>query len=161
MKDAFAEAIAACVRGWREAFGRSPTARELVHAFEVCVASGADDYVADPAAARELFLPARPPAKLTPAYSCKPRWHDDSLELELVPPRNGSLRCMFEISDGVLAIDYWVSIYPTPPTDADCRRYLARHAVAAWRERHPAQHVTRARFRSIQTLADPVDIDLA
>jgi hypothetical protein len=160
VKAAFAEAIATCVRGWRDAFDRAPNAGELVHAFEVCLAAGADDYVADPAAARELFSPTRPPAKLTPAYSSKVSWQNNVLTLELVPPRSGSLRCMFEVKDDVLAIDYWVSIYPTAPTDADCRRYLTRHAVAAWRERHAGHVVSRARLRAIESLADPVDVEL-
>ena len=160
MKSAFADAIATCVRSWREAFGRPPSARELVHAFEVCLAARADHYVVDPAAARELFAPAQPPAKLTPAYSSKVSWRADQLELTLAPPRSGSLRCLFDAKDGVLSIDYWVSIYPASPTAADCRRYLARHAVAAWRERYPGHAVHHARFRAIESLVDPVDVAL-
>jgi hypothetical protein len=160
VKAAFAEAIATCVRGWRDAFERPPYAGELVHAFEVCLAASADDYVADPVAACELFSPTRPPAKLTPAYSSKVSWRDDHLTLELVPPRYGSLSCVFEAKDQLLAIDYWVSIYPQPPTDTDCRRYLMRHAVSAWRERNPRTVVSRVRLRAIESLADPVDVEL-
>jgi hypothetical protein len=161
MKDAFAEAIATCTRGWQDRWKRPPTTRELVHAFEVCLAASADEYVADPGAARELFLPTTPPAKLTPAFSCKVTWPDAmTIELTLVPPRNGSLRCMLEATkDGVLFVDYWVSIYPEPPTDADIRRYLAKHAVAAWQAKHP-QPLTRAIIRSVQSLADPVELAL-
>ena len=76
-------------------------------------------------------------------------------------PRHGSLRCTLEATnDGVLFVDYWVSIYPEPPTDADIRRYLAKHAVDAWQAKHP-QALARAIIRSVQSLADPVELPLS
>jgi len=58
--EALRRAIEACHEAWRERFDRSPRACELVHAFEICLASTPEQYVIDPDDCAAVLFPARP-----------------------------------------------------------------------------------------------------
>ena len=162
-------AIAKCVTGWRDRFDRSPTAYELVHAFEVVLAADPDDYVADPEAARTAFTPPAKPTALPKASTVRVdlqtqhrSWGGlDFADVWLGQKGSqgaGELRCLFEHAGDILIVDYWVSIYTELPLASAIHDLLLARAVPAWLFEHPDQHPTRARFRAFELLVDPVEL---
>jgi hypothetical protein len=167
----FAAAISGCAEGWRERWERPPTAKELVHPFEICLVSSVENLVSDPDDATAILFPARPAPEEPERKRLRPTdfevtFHGpdpDEKKLEgaavtLTGGKYPSLEVLLEHAGDLITVDVSNRGGLTP---SEIRSVVTARLVPRFVTLRNLKGVKRVLLRPLEGLADPEEVSLS
>ncbi len=157
-----------CDEAWREQFDRRPRARELVHAFEICLVSAAEDLVSDVDDCIAMMFPETPhrepeerrrirPMDLDVTFRMRTdRWEPDTGTVALRESGVAVAELMLDMAETTLVVDY---TNRGGLTISELRAVMKAKVASRYAAHHKLE-IARVLLRPLEGIDDPVEVDL-